>query len=242
MAMARFILLCCNLLLCLGVGNVNFNVNVGQPEMPELKTPSWFSSLFGNTEPSSSFYDLIVDMTELSELSADANGWKVEVSEKFNLTEGELNGYHENGEYIALMGLYSKGKTWVLNALLGEAFESGEEIATKGLSLKVMERNKDRYYFLDTAGTGAPATVRMSQGDDVIGQRKLLFDRKSMEALQHEVLFDLARSIVIVVDRITHNDQQLILGFFDQLAELQVQRPGSEKKLLSGSQLSEPCN
>lgn len=41
-----------------------------------------------------------------------------------------------SGAVIAVLGLYDKGKTFVLNALTETKLPSGKKVATKGLSFK----------------------------------------------------------------------------------------------------------
>ena len=58
-----------------------------------------------------------------------------------------------NGSIVAVVGLYDKGKTFVLNNLTGSNLPSGKKVNTKGLSFKSVDVDSGtNMILLDTAG------------------------------------------------------------------------------------------
>lgn len=105
-------------------------------------------------------YDWIVDIQLLSDVSKQ--GWKVQFSGEFLagldkaeraqvLSQGKwtaedgaqsTDGFGQppasawRGAIVAVLGLYDKGKTFVLNNISNAKLPSGKKVATKGLSFK----------------------------------------------------------------------------------------------------------
>ena len=61
------------------------------------------------------------------------------------------------GAVVAVLGLYDKGKTFVLNHLTESKLPSGKKVSTKGLSFKhVMIDGGTRFILLDSEGSYSP--------------------------------------------------------------------------------------
>ena len=61
---------------------------------------------------------------------------------------------------MAVLGLYDKGKTFVLNNLTETKLPSGKKVATKGLSFKHVEVDGGtRFVLLDSEGSYSPVKV-----------------------------------------------------------------------------------
>lgn len=106
----------------------------------------------------SSLYDWTVDIDLLSKISRE--GWKVTFSQDF-MDKGnrEPDGSWQ-GAIVAVVGLYDKGKTFVLNNLSDSNLPSGKKVTTKGLSFKYVDVDQGtKMVLLDTAGSYAPVKV-----------------------------------------------------------------------------------
>lgn len=69
---------------------------------------------------------------------------------------------HNNweGAIVAVVGLYDKGKTFVLNNLSSSNLPSGKKVNTKGLSFKYVNVDDGtKLILLDTAGSYSPVKV-----------------------------------------------------------------------------------
>ena len=65
------------------------------------------------------------------------------------------------GAVVAVLGLYDKGKTFVLNNLTDAKLPSGKKVATKGLSFKHVEvEGGTKFVLLDSEGSYSPVKVR----------------------------------------------------------------------------------
>lgn len=129
-------------------------------------------------------YDWIVDIQLLSDVSKQ--GWKVEFSGQFfdGLDERERSKFISDGDWqgedgsictdglghpptvgwhgavVAVLGLYDKGKTFVLNNLTETKLPSGKKVATKGLSFKhVQVEGGTKFVLLDSEGSYSPVKV-----------------------------------------------------------------------------------
>ena len=97
-------------------------------------------------------YDIIVEIDSIKYLKDP--GWKIVYNEE-HLKKKEIQDIIEKGKktIVAVLGNSNRGKTHILHKLSGVNFESGYQIQTKGLSIKIHEKN---LILLDTAGTNAP--------------------------------------------------------------------------------------
>jgi hypothetical protein len=100
-------------------------------------------------------YDIIVEIDSIKYLKDP--GWKIVYNEN-NFEKKIIQDIIENGKktIVAVLGNSNRGKTHILHKLSGVNFESGYQIQTKGLSIKIHEEN---LILLDTAGTNAPLLV-----------------------------------------------------------------------------------
>ena len=63
------------------------------------------------------------------------------------------------GAVVAVLGLFDKGKTFVLNHLTDQALPSGKKVSTKGLSFKHVDVENTKFILLDSEGSYAPVRV-----------------------------------------------------------------------------------
>jgi hypothetical protein len=108
------------------------------------------------------------------------------------------------------MGLYDKGKTFLLNSLANTLLESGKIYNTEGLSFKYVEKDSFRHVLLDTQGMESPVTV-VSHSDP----SSVFAAHKATELFLRDVACNLADMFIVVVNDLTYSDQL----FLSQLAK-----------------------
>ncbi|CAE7712997.1 unnamed protein product, partial [Symbiodinium sp. CCMP2456] len=124
--------------------------------------------------------------------------------------ESELDiGKKQSVRVIAIVGLFEKGKTWLINRLFGINLPSGTLHETDGLSfLWIPER---RMLLIDSAGVQSPVSYCAQTGagneqsvDDA------LFDAKSTESFLFDMISRMASHMVFVVNSFTSLEQQYV--------------------------------
>ena len=101
---------------------------------------------------------------------------------------------------FALVGMYDKGKTFILNKLTGLNFKSGKKHTTRGLSMKEVSIDGENLFVLDTAGTSSPIDLSKLQERD----------KKLTEAYIQELAFSLSDYFIVVVNDFTAKDQKFL--------------------------------
>ena len=172
----------------------------------------------------SDMYDWIVDIQLLSDVSKQ--GWRVEfsgafikgldasareqlISEKGWTTEdgvastdglGKPQNTSWRGAVVAVLGLYDKGKTFVLNSLTESKLPSGKKVATKGLSFKHVEVDGGtRFVLLDSEGSYSP--VKVCNELSVV-------EKEATELFLSELIFEMSDYFLCVVNDFTSLDQR----------------------------------
>ena len=83
-------------------------------------------------------------------------GPRVSSDEEEGTVEGD-GGW--DGAVVAVLGLFDKGKTFVLNRLTDSNLPSGKKVSTKGLSFKHVDVEGTKFVVLDSEGSYAPVKV-----------------------------------------------------------------------------------
>ena len=110
-----------------------------------------------------------------------------------------MNNNMWEGAIVAVVGLYDKGKTFVLNNLSSSNLPSGKKVNTKGLSFKYVDVDKGtKLILLDTAGSYSPVKV--------VNQQSFI-ERQATEHFILELVFDIADYFLFVVNDFTSLDQ-----------------------------------
>ena len=137
-------------------------------------------------------YDCILQVDNFSDISKE--GWilKIPQKEEFKLKKC--------GSVFALVGLYNKGKTFILNQLTGSLFGSGQSCTTEGISMKEVTIDSDRFFVLDTAGTNSPIDLTK------IEER----DKKITEVFIQDLALNIADYFILVVNDFTSKDQKIL--------------------------------
>lgn len=103
---------------------------------------------------------------------------------------------------MAVVGLYDKGKTFVLNNLSSSNLPSGKKVNTKGLSFKYVDIDEGtKLILLDTAGSYSPVKVIDNQS---------IIEREATEHFILELVFDVADYFLFVVNDFTSLDQRYL--------------------------------
>ncbi|KAL1510272.1 hypothetical protein AB1Y20_006594 [Prymnesium parvum] len=173
-------------------------------------------------------YDWVVDVQLLSDVSR--RGWRVEFSGEFmhglqssarshflsdrprlNGTEAR-DGADEalrrpqpggwKGAVVAVLGLYDKGKTFLLNHLTDRKLPSGKKVATKGLSFKHVELDGgSSFILLDSEGSYSP--VKVTDELSVV-------EKEATELFLQEIIFEMSDYFLCVVNDFTSLDQRYL--------------------------------
>jgi len=106
-----------------------------------------------------------------------------------------------DGAVVAVLGLFDKGKTFVLNHLTGSQLPSGKKVSTKGLSFKHVDVEGTKFIVLDSEGSYAPVKVENELS---------VVEKEISERFIQDVIFDLADYFLCVVNDFTSLDQRYL--------------------------------
>ena len=138
-------------------------------------------------------YDCILNVENFSDISTQ--GWVLKLPPQ----EDDFK-QKKCGSVFALVGLYNKGKTFILNQLTGSLFGSGQSYTTKGISMKEVTIDKDKFFVLDTAGTNSPIDLTKIQERD----------KKITEVFIQDLALSIADYFILVVNDFTSKDQKIL--------------------------------
>lgn len=182
-------------------------------------------------------YDFIIDVPHITSI---VEGWPVYVSSVANEV---LEGDHKRLAMVALLGYYSKGKSFVTNQLrlagrknlksqstfMGTSSQGnansvieGAGVTTRGISGMYTGFSLDEgiadatTLILDTAGRNAPA---LGVPKDMAAMELEISQLRSKERLIDDVIITIADSIFYVVDELLNEDQRTILYIIEHAAE-----------------------
>jgi hypothetical protein len=148
-------------------------------------------------------YDFIIDITNIDDVVK--TGWPIYLSpslfKEISKSEEKHKAFTQNQQktIVAVLGLFNRGKTHVLNQLAGIKLPSSKKLHTKGLSF--VDPSHLQWILLDTAGTNAP--LGRVQNDE----EKALVQKRATEMFTQELAFAFADIIVVVVNELTWPDQ-----------------------------------
>ena len=122
--------------------------------------------------------------------------------EEKSLEEKKAKNTCWEGAIVAVVGLYDKGKTFVLNNLSTSNLPSGKKVNTKGLSFKYVNiENGTKLILLDTAGSYSP--VRVVNNLSII-------EKEATEMFILDLVFDISDYFIFVVNDFTSLDQRYL--------------------------------
>ena len=115
--------------------------------------------------------------------------------------EGSLGKSGWDGAVVAVLGLFDKGKTFVLNRLTESELPSGKKVSTKGLSFKHVDVEGTKFVVLDSEGSYAPVKVENELS---------VVEKEISERFIQDVIFELADYFLCVVNDFTSLDQRYL--------------------------------
>lgn len=151
----------------------------------------------GNRDP----YDCIVCFDSLNSI-IDPSNLRINIlrwaHSAFNIGVAEREGVR----IVAHMGLFDKGKTFLINELYGKNLPSGKLHETTGLSMVYVP--KQRFLVIDTKGLQAPVSYKTK------GVKQLV-DASQTEVFLFELVSRIAHYIIFVVNDFTWPEQRHIV-------------------------------
>ena len=165
------------------------------------------------------FYDVIVNIKSIAALETE-EGWPI----KWNKQRKEEIEKMKVLELlkVGILGNGNVGKSFLLSRLFDIKIQSGYSVVTEGLSLKYNEN--DKYIILDSAGLQTPLLSNEHYKDkDEENIRKkyedLYKDKTQTENFIQNLIIYLSDMILIVVGKMTFNEQKLINKIKKELEE-----------------------
>ena len=165
------------------------------------------------------FYDVIVNIKSIAALETE-EGWPI----KWNKQRKEIIEKMKVLELlkIGILGNGNVGKSFLLSRLFSINIPSGYSVITEGLSLKYNEN--DKYIILDSAGLQTPllSDEHFKDKDEENIRKKyedLYKDKTQTENFIQNLIIYLSDMILIVVGKITFNEQKLINKIKKELEE-----------------------
>jgi len=141
-------------------------------------------------------YDVIVSFESLSEFITSGRIDLLQAAQSlFDVAQAARY------RIVAVVGLFDKGKTFLINRLLGVNLPAGKLFTTKGLSfLWVKER---RMLVLDSAGVQATVSYRAQAVQPIL-------DAQTTESLIFEMVSRIAHHMIFVVNDLTWFEQKYV--------------------------------
>lgn len=146
-------------------------------------------------------YDVIVHIDSMFQLEKE--GWRVTFK---NETSFEHSLSIES-RILSILGLYNRGKTWILSNICNTYLETGIVTHTIGLSLAIPQIENQNIILLDTSGKSSPIPFNTKYG---------LLDKKATENFLENVVFHMSDIVLVVVNSLTWNDQVYLSSLLKQ--------------------------
>ena len=172
-------------------------------------------------------YDWVVDISLITDLAQ--HGWEVEFSPKFwaSIDAQQRSEMLQNSQFdwegavVAVVGLYDKGKTFVLNNISGSNLPSGKKVNTRGLSFKHVDMDSGtKLILLDTAGSYSPVKVTSEFS---------VAEKEATELFLLDLVFDISDYFICVVNDFTSLDQR----YLDKVSRsLQISRKKTFREVI----------
>lgn len=149
-------------------------------------------------------YDVVLDITSLQGLG-HKDGWSLEFKTTQSLKE-ILN--KKSKLKVAMLGMFNRGKTYVMNHLTQRKFAAGKLKHTAGLSMMLAD-NGMPWLMMDSAGEQQPVP------------RSLYRDRQFSEMFLKDLVTQNSHVMIVVVNSLTFADQKCL----DDLEETLTNQP-----------------
>lgn len=156
-------------------------------------------------------YDLIININSIRFLNKP--GWKMEFFERTNFNKDAIRKAVENSKMtiVSVLGNSNRGKTHLLQKISDVNLKSGYQIQTKGLSIKINE--KEDIILLDTAGTNAPLLVEDKNNPKWPEQKEIDYIQSCQIITNHilqSFIIDQAHIFICVIGMLTASEQSFL--------------------------------
>ena len=168
------------------------------------------------------FYDLIINIKSIRELSEKDKGWEIKWNKNINSTK-EFIKDNKKLLNVGILGNGNIGKSFLLSRLFKEKIPSGYSVITEGLSIKI---NKDKFIsLLDSAGLQTPLLKFEEIKNDGNEYELLYRDKSQTENFIQNLILHFSDMLLIVVGKITFNEQRLINKIKKELENQNSKKP-----------------
>ena len=168
------------------------------------------------------FYDLIINIKSIRELSEKDKGWEI----KWNKNRDSIIDFIKNNKKLLNVGILGNGnigKSFLLSRIFKENIPSGYSVITEGLSIKI---NKEKFYaLLDSAGLQTPLLKFKGLKNDENEYELLYKDKTQTENFIQNLILHFSDMLLIVVGKITFNEQRLINKIKNELENQNSRKP-----------------
>ena len=168
------------------------------------------------------FYDLIINIRSIRELSEKDKGWKIKWNKNINSTKEFIK---DNKKLLkaGILGNGNIGKSFLLSRIFKEKIPSGFSVITEGLSIKI---NKERFVaLLDSAGLQTPLLKNEEIKNDENEYELLYKDKSQTENFIQNLIMHFSDMLLIVVGKLTFNEQRLINKIKKELENQNSKKP-----------------
>jgi len=174
------------------------------------------------------FYDVVINISSIKDLSDKDKGWPIKWNRNIKSTKDILNP-DKKLLRIGILGNGNIGKSFLLSRLFNEDIPSGFSVITEGLSLKI---NKEKLYALfDSAGLQTPLLINdndtKNKSLDEEEYINLYRDKTQTENFIQTLILTLCEMLIIVVGKLTFNEQRLINRIKNVLSNQKLKKPKS---------------
>jgi hypothetical protein len=176
------------------------------------------------------FYDVVINIKSISDLSVKDEGWPIKWNENIKSTQ-ELLKSEAKLLKVGILGNGNIGKSFLLSRLFKEDIPSGFSVITEGLSLKINKNNS--YLLFDSAGLQTPLLLKgnnneisnLTDNDNNEEYTNLFRDKTQTENFIQNLVLSLSEMLIIVVGKLTFNEQRLINKIKNKLNNLKSKKP-----------------
>lgn len=156
------------------------------------------------------FYDVVINIRSIRDLSIKDEGWPIKWNKNIKSTKDFLNS-NEKLLKVGILGNGNIGKSFLLSRIFNEDIPSGFSVITEGLSLKINQENF--YALLDSAGLQTPLLIKDNNNEYNLNDEEyvnLYRDKTQTENFIQNLILALSEMLIIVVGKLTFNEQRLI--------------------------------
>lgn len=122
------------------------------------------------------------------------------------ISEGNNSNFQETlffpNKIVSFLGLYDKGKTFILNSLLNTSLPSEKKVQSHGISFKqISNENEAPFLYIDTVGAYSPI--------EIIDENSVQ-EKELTEALILDVVFAISEYFICVINEFKAFDQRYL--------------------------------